>query len=156
MEPIFSKLSGRHCNQGELPPSYILGGSDSHPPGSKRGHSYLTYLWNQLKVIDMLNDHARGKLQSCCYPKQFWMTLLHVSLPPAQACGGEGILYIFFSYFLDTLSSRPHYKSLSGALLLAAPCFTFTLVKYYVIYVIKYFTTFFASNFFSLFSSSKT
>ena len=33
---------------------------------------------------------------------------------------------------------------------------TFTLVKYYVIYVIKYFTTFFPSNFFSVFSSSKT
>ena len=25
-------------------PSYILGGSHSHPPGSKHGHSYLTYL----------------------------------------------------------------------------------------------------------------
>ena len=44
MEPIFSKLSCRHCNQGELLPSYILGGSHSHPPGSKHGHSYLTYL----------------------------------------------------------------------------------------------------------------
>ena len=44
MEPIFSKLSHRPCNQGKLPPSYILGGSHSHPPGSKHGHSYLTYL----------------------------------------------------------------------------------------------------------------
>ena len=69
MEPIFSKLSCRRCDQGELPPSYILGGSHSHPPGSKPGHSYLTYLWNQLRVIDMLNDHARGKLQSCCQTK---------------------------------------------------------------------------------------
>ena len=43
MEPIFSKLSCRRCNQRELPPSYILGGSHSHPPGSKHGHSYLTY-----------------------------------------------------------------------------------------------------------------
>ena len=43
MEPIFSKLSHRLCNQGELLPSYILGGSHSHPPGSKHGHSYLTY-----------------------------------------------------------------------------------------------------------------
>ena len=25
VEPIFSKLSHRRCNQGELPPSYILG-----------------------------------------------------------------------------------------------------------------------------------
>ena len=33
----------RPCNQGELPPSYILGGSHSPPPGSKHGHSYLTY-----------------------------------------------------------------------------------------------------------------
>ena len=60
MEPIISKLSCRHCNQGELPPSYILGGSHFHPPGSEHCHSYLTYLWNQLKVIDMLNDCARG------------------------------------------------------------------------------------------------
>ena len=33
---------------------------------------------------------------SCCYAKQLWMALLRVSLPPAQACGGEDILYIFF------------------------------------------------------------
>ena len=44
MEPIISKVSHRPCNQGELPPSPILGGSHSHPPGSKQGHSYLTYL----------------------------------------------------------------------------------------------------------------
>ena len=44
MEPVISKLSCRCCNQGELPPSYILGGSHSHLPGSKYGHSYLTYL----------------------------------------------------------------------------------------------------------------
>ena len=44
MEPIFSKLSCRRCDQGELPPSYILGGSHSHPSGSKHGHSHLTYL----------------------------------------------------------------------------------------------------------------
>ena len=43
MEPIFSKLSHRCCNQGELPPSYILGGSHSRLPGSQHGHSYLTY-----------------------------------------------------------------------------------------------------------------
>ena len=33
MEPVFSKLSRKHCNRGELPPSYILGGSRFHPPG---------------------------------------------------------------------------------------------------------------------------
>ena len=44
MEPIISKLSRRPCNQGELRPSPILGGICSHPPGSKQGHSYLTYL----------------------------------------------------------------------------------------------------------------
>ena len=82
---------------GELPPSYILGGSRFHPPGSKHGHSYLTYLCNQLKVIDMLNDHARGYLQSCCCTKQLLMALLHVSHPPAQTGGGEGILYLIFS-----------------------------------------------------------
>ena len=60
MEPIFSKLSHRPCNQGELLPSYVLGGSHSHLPGSKQGHSYLTYPGNQLKVKDMLSDHGRG------------------------------------------------------------------------------------------------
>ena len=44
VEPIISKLSRRPCNQGELLPSPILGGICSHPPGSKQGHSYLTYL----------------------------------------------------------------------------------------------------------------
>ena len=48
-----------------------------------------------------------------------------VPSPLAQACGGEDILYTFSQYFLDTLSSGPHYKSLLGALLLAAPCFNF-------------------------------
>ena len=52
MEPIISKLSCRRCNQGDLPPSYILGGRHSHLPGWKHDHSYLTYPWNQLKVID--------------------------------------------------------------------------------------------------------
>ena len=60
LEPIFSKLSCRCCNQGELLPSYILDGRHSQHPGSKQGHSYLTYPWNQLKVIDTLNDQARG------------------------------------------------------------------------------------------------
>ena len=60
MEPIISKLSHRPCNQGELLPSPILGGTWSHPPGSKHGHSYLTHPGNQLKVVDMLNDRARG------------------------------------------------------------------------------------------------
>ena len=44
MEPIISKLSRRPCNQGELLPNPILGGIRSHPPGSKHGHSYLTYV----------------------------------------------------------------------------------------------------------------
>ena len=44
MEPIISKLSRRPCNQGELLPRPMLGGSHSHLPGSKQGHSYLTYL----------------------------------------------------------------------------------------------------------------
>ena len=43
MEPVISKLSRRPCNQGELLPSPILGGSHSHLPGSKQGHSYLTH-----------------------------------------------------------------------------------------------------------------
>ena len=44
MEPVISRLSYRPCNQGELLPSPILDGIHSHPPGSKHGHSYLTYL----------------------------------------------------------------------------------------------------------------
>ena len=43
MEPIISKLYHRPCNQGELLPSPILGGIRSHRPGSKHGHSHLTY-----------------------------------------------------------------------------------------------------------------
>ena len=95
MEPIFSKLSCRRCNQGELLPSYILDRSHSHLPGSKHGHSYLTYPWNQLKVIDMLNDHAEVSCTAVAMQNSS-EKLLHVSLPPAQACGGEDILYIFF------------------------------------------------------------
>ena len=78
IEPIISKLSRRCrcCNQGELPPSYILGGSHFHPLGSKHGHSYLTYLWNQLQVIDMLNDCSRGYLRNCCHSKQLSVALL--------------------------------------------------------------------------------
>ena len=64
MDPVISKLSHRHCNQGELPPSYIHGGTHSHIPGLKHSHSYVTYPWNQLKIMDMLNDHAWGYLQN--------------------------------------------------------------------------------------------
>ena len=49
MESIFSKLPRRCYNQGELPPSYILGGSHSHPPGSKHAHSYLTFSMKPVK-----------------------------------------------------------------------------------------------------------
>ena len=41
--PLSTKLSCRLCTQGELPPSYLLGGSHSYLPGSKHCHSYLTY-----------------------------------------------------------------------------------------------------------------
>ena len=30
------------------------------PPPTKPGHSYLTHPLNQLEVVDMVNDHARG------------------------------------------------------------------------------------------------
>ena len=43
VEPIISKLSHRPCNQEELLPSPTLGGSHSHLPGSRQGHSYSTY-----------------------------------------------------------------------------------------------------------------
>ena len=44
VEPIFSKLSCRGCNQRGLPPTYITGRSHWHLPVSKLGHSYFTYL----------------------------------------------------------------------------------------------------------------
>ena len=44
----------------------------------------------------MLNDSSSGYLQNCCYSKQLSMALLHASHPPAQTCGGEDILYIYF------------------------------------------------------------
>ena len=37
VEPIISKLSRRPCNQGELLPSPILGGSHSHPLAQSMG-----------------------------------------------------------------------------------------------------------------------
>ena len=95
VETIICKLSRRHYNQGELPPSYIMGWSHSHLPGSEHGHSYLTFLWNQLKVIDMLNGCSRGYMQKCCYSKQYSMALLHSSHSPDQTCGGEDILNIY-------------------------------------------------------------
>ena len=48
-EPIISKLSRRCCNQGELLPSYILGGIHSHPPGSKHAHSYFNISMKPVK-----------------------------------------------------------------------------------------------------------
>ena len=97
----------------------------SHPPGSKHGHSCLTYLWNQLKVIGMLNDRSRGYLQNCCYSKQLSMALLHASHSPAQTCGGWGQpIYIFFLIFpahrvLDPITN-PYFGPPSPPL--AAPC----------------------------------
>ena len=118
MEPIISKFLCSLCNQGELPPSYIMGWSHSHSPYSKHGHNCLTYLWNQLKVIDMLKDHSRSYLQNCSYAKQLSKVMLHVSHPPAQTCGDEDSIYIYIQIHISniswTLSSGSHYKSLFG------------------------------------------
>ena len=43
MEPIFSKFSRRHCNQGELLPSSILVKVTCIPLAQSGGHSYLTH-----------------------------------------------------------------------------------------------------------------
>ena len=107
----YSKLSHRCCNQGQLPPSYNLCGSHSLLPGSKHGHSYLTYPWNQSKVVGMLNGYSWSYLQNCCYAKQLSMALLHVSHPPVQTCGGEDIPCIFFSiswtlWVLDSITNQ--------------------------------------------------
>ena len=56
MEPIISTLSRRLCNQGELLPSYILGGICSHPPGSKCAHSYLTCLLYTSDAADEMSE----------------------------------------------------------------------------------------------------
>ena len=109
--PNHLQALSRGCNQGELPPSYILGRSHSHLPCSKHGHSYLTYPWNQLKVIDVLMT-VLGVICKTVGMQNNSMALLHVCHPPVQACGGEDTLY--FYYFLGSLSSGCHYKSLWG------------------------------------------
>ena len=133
VESIISKLLHSLCNQGELPPSYIMGWSHSHPPGSAPGshphwHGYLTYLWNQLKVIDMLNELSRGYLQNCCYSKQLSMAPFHVSHPPAQTCGGENTLYIYFLIFPGHWVLDPITNPYLGPPTLVAPCYTSTFV----------------------------
>ena len=126
VEPIISKLLRRLCNHGDLPPSYIMGWRHSHPPASKQGHSCLTYLWNQLKVIDMLNDCSRGYLQNCCYSKQLSMALLHASHPPAQACGSQDILHIYIYFFFLIFPGHRVLNPITNPYLrspLAAPCY---------------------------------
>ena len=88
MEPIISKLLCRLCNQGELPPSYTLSGVTPFSLAQKHGHSCLTYPRDQLKVIDMLNDHSRGYLQNCCYAKQLSVALLPVPPSPSSDLWG--------------------------------------------------------------------
>ena len=94
MESIISKLSHRRCNQGELLPSYILGGSHSHLPGSKHRPQLFNISMKPIKGYRLLNDHSKSYLQNCCYSKQLSMVLLYASHPPAQTCGVEDILYI--------------------------------------------------------------
>ena len=53
--------------------------------------------------------------------------LFPVSLPPAQACGGEDILYIYFLIFPGHLEFWIPLQILFGAPLLAAPCYTISL-----------------------------
>ena len=93
MEPIFSKLSWRHCNQGEFFPSNILGGSHSHLPGSKHSHSDLTYLWNQLKVVKWPCQGLSAKLL-------LYKTALNgpaPCVPSPSSDWGVRTSYIFFS-----------------------------------------------------------
>ena len=74
----------------------------------------------------MFNDHSGGYLQNCCCSNQLSVARLHASHPPAQTCGGEDIVYIFFSNISWTPSSGPHYKSLFGLPHpLAEPCYNF-------------------------------
>ena len=118
---IFSRLSCRHCNQGKLLPSYILAGSHSHVPGSKLGHSYLTYLWNQSNVIDMLNTMPEVSCTAVAIQNSSEWPCSMCPFPELRLVGVR-TSYIYFSniswtpWVLD-----PHYKSLFGALLLAYP-----------------------------------
>ena len=95
MEPIISKLSCRHCNQGELPPSYILGGSHFHPPGSKlfnismkpvKGYGYVKWPCQRLAALLLLYKTAlNGPAPCVLFPK---LRLVGMRTP-----------YIFFSNF---------------------------------------------------------
>ena len=90
-ESIFSKPSHRRCNQGELLPSYILGGSHS----LLQAQSGRPQLFNiSMKPVKGYR-YVKWPCQRLLY-KTALNGLLHVSLPPAQACGAEDILYIFF------------------------------------------------------------
>ena len=108
VEPIISNLSRKLCNQEELPPSYIMGWSHSHPPGSKHGHSYLTYLWNQLKITDTLNYRSEVickivAIQNNSQWPCFMHPILQLRLVGVRTSYIYIYIYFFFPpyYFLD-------------------------------------------------------
>ena len=71
----------------------------------------------------MLSNCSRAYLQNCCYSKQISKALLHASHPPAQTCGGEDILYI---YFFLVFPGRQVLGPITNPYLgspLAAPCY---------------------------------
>ena len=99
MEPIISKLSCRPYNQGELLSSAILDRIRSHPPGSKHGHSYLTYLWTQFKVIDMLNDQPEVSCKAVATENSSEWLCSMCPIPPGSSLWGWGHpIYIFLIF----------------------------------------------------------
>ena len=98
VETIFSKLSCRHCNQGELLSGYIWGGSHWHVPDWKQGHSYFTYLWNQLKVIDVLNDRAEVSCTAVAIQKSSDGPAPCVPFPSSGLWGWGHPIYIFLIF----------------------------------------------------------
>ena len=100
-----------------------------HPPGSKHDQSYLTYLWSQLKVIDMLNNHERRLAAQLLLYK----TALNGPAPRVQSpmlrlvqWGHPTYIFLIFPGHLEfwTPLQIPIWKPL-----LAAPCYTVAFSK---------------------------
>ena len=78
-----------------------------HPPGSKHDQSYLTYLWSQLKVIDMLNNHERRlAAQLLLYKTALNGPAPRVQSPMLRLVQWGHPTYIFLQHIVSFCSSR--------------------------------------------------
>ena len=117
VEPIISKLSHRSCIQRELPPSYIMGGSHSHPPWLKA--------WPQLFNISMKPVKSYRYVKRPTFLEVICKTVpIHNSshrpfsmppIPQLRLVRVKTSYRYIFSNISWTPSSGPHYKSLFGA-----------------------------------------